>query len=498
MSAATRYLAIDLGAESGRGLMGTLEGGRLSLEEVHRFANGPVDVLGSLHWNVLGMYGNIRTALAHAADKCGGMASARGGRLDGIGIDTWGVDFGLLDSQDKLLGTPFHYRDSRTDGIVEAACRLVPKAEIFDRTGIQFMQLNTLFQLVSMVLSESPQLEIAETMLMMPDLFNFLLTGEKATEFSIATTSQMYDPRLGDWSRELCDKLGIPTRILQGLVPSGSVIGNLLPSLGDETGLGAVPVIAPACHDTGSAVAAVPMVEKGACYLSSGTWSLVGVELDKPLINDRVAELNFTNEGGVNGTIRFLKNIMGLWLVQESRRQWEREGESLSYDDLTQAAEAAEPFRSLLDPDDELFLKPGDMPAQIGKFCVKTDQPVPETKGQLVRAALESLALKYRWVVERLEEVTNNALDTIHIVGGGSQNALLNQLAADCTGRRVLAGPVEATAIGNILVQAVAREHLGSIAEARQIVRDSFDLAAYEPQTGQDWDAAYARFVELT
>jgi sugar (pentulose or hexulose) kinase len=491
MSAPTRYLAIDLGAESGRGLVGTLDGGRLSLEEVHRFANGPVDVLGALHWNVLGMYGNIRTALGQAADK-GGDA------LDGIGIDTWGVDFGLLDSQGKLLGNPFHYRDSRTDGMVEAACARVSKAEIFARTGIQFMQLNTVFQLVSMVLSESPQLEIAQSMLMMPDLFNFLLTGEKATEFSIATTSQMYDPRLGDWSRELCDQLGIPTRILQALVPSGSVIGNLLPSIADETGLGAVPVIAPACHDTGSAVAAVPMAEKGACYLSSGTWSLMGVELQEPLINDRVAELNFTNEGGVNGTIRFLKNVMGLWLVQESRRQWEREGESLSYDDLTQAAQEAQPFRSLLDPDDELFLKPGDMPARIGRFCAKTDQRAPETKGQLVRAALESLALKYRWVVERLEEVTGNALDTIHIVGGGSQNALLNQFAADCTGRRVLAGPVEATAIGNILVQAIAREHVGSIAEARQIVRDSFELATFEPSAEQDWDAAYARFAALT
>lgn len=490
VSAATHYLAIDLGAESGRGLVGVLADGRLSLEQVHRFPNGPVEILGSLYWNVLGMYQDIQAALHAAAERCDG-------RLDGIGLDTWGVDFGLLDRHHKLLGNPYHYRDSRTDGMIEAACERVPREEIFRRTGIQFMQLNTVFQLFSLVHSQSPQVDVAETMLMMPDLFNFFLTGERATEFSIATTSQLYDPRAKEWAWSLCRDLGIPTRLLQPLVPSGTILGVLRKGIAEETGLEGTPVIAPACHDTGSAVAAVPLTEHGACYLSSGTWSLMGVELKEPLINDRVAELNFTNEGGVNGTIRFLKNIMGLWIVQECRRQWEREGETLSYADLTAAAREAQPFRSLLDPDDELFLKPGDMPAQVRRYCEQTDQPAPETKGQFVRAALESLALKYRWVVERLEELTGDSLDTIHIVGGGSQNALLNQLAADCTGRRVLAGPVEATAIGNILVQALARGHVESLTAARQIVRDSFDLTTYEPQPEADWEAAYQRFLQL-
>ena len=489
MSEIARFLAFDLGAESGRGVLGTLDEGTLKLQEIHRFSNGPVRVLDSLHWDVLKMQEETKTALE--------LCAKNGSELDGIGFDTWGVDFALIGRNNTLLGHPYHYRDKLTDGMIEEAFRRVPREEIFQRTGIQFMKLNTLYQLLAMSLMNSPLLEVAETLLMMPDLFNFLFTGRKVSEFTIATTTQFYDPRERNWSKPLFDKLGLPYHILPEIVPAGTEIGPLLPSVREDAGLGEVPVIAPACHDTGSAVAAVPAKGENWMYISSGTWSLLGVEIPEPIINDLALKYNFTNEGGVGNTIRFLKNITGLWLIQECRRTWEEAGESLSYDDITKIAEEARPLVSLIEPNYEPFLSPGDMPSRIRDFCKETGQPVPETKGAVVRCALESLALKYRWGVERLEEILGKNLDVIHIIGGGCQNALLCQLTADATGRQVVAGPVEATAIGNIMMQALTTGYVASIAEARDLIRRSFKVITYEPRSVSGWDDAYSRYLEI-
>ena len=484
------FLAVDLGAESGRIVAGHLDEGRISLEEVHRFPNGPVTVRGSLFWDILGLWRNIKVGLAKAAVQFGD-------RISGIGLDTWGVDFGLLARDGSLLGNPYHYRDSRTNGMMEAAFAKVPREEIFARTGIQFMQLNSLYQLVAMVEADSPILGIADRFLNIPDLLNYWLSGRMVSEFSIATTTQCYDPRAGDWAWEMLEKLGIPTGIFGEVVPPGTVLGPLSDDVAEETGLAGVPVVAPATHDTGSAVAAVPMDPENAIYLSSGTWSLMGIEVKEPVINERMLAYNLTNEGGVEGTFRLLKNIMGLWLVQECRRQWQHEGEEYSYSEMVDMAAAAPPFGPLVYTGDVRFLPPGDMPGRIRDFCRETGQRVPETKGEILRTALESLALEYRWVAERLDEVAGRHLETIHIIGGGSKNVLLDQLAADATGRVVITGPVEATALGNVLVQAIALGFLSSVAEGREVIRRSFDLRVFEPRDTGAWDAAYARYLEL-
>jgi len=485
-----QFLALDLGAESGRGVLGKLDGKRLQLEDVHRFPNGPVRVLGSMHWDVLRLFSEMKKALSLAAAQAGGS-------LAGVGVDTWGVDFGLLGPGDVLLGNPYHYRDERTVGMVEEACRRVPREEIFGHTGIQFMELNTVYQLLAMAVAESPLLDLAQVLLMMPDLLNFWLTGAKVSEFTIATTSQFYDPRLGDWSRELLTKLGIPTHFLPKIVPPGAVLGDLLGSVADETAASGVRVVAPACHDTGSAVAAVPASTPDYAYISSGTWSLMGIEIKEPIIGSDALRFNFTNEGGVCGTFRFLKNIMGLWLVQECRRVWAGRGDEYSYEQLTNLADDAPPFGALVEPDDPLFLRPGDMPARIRQLCEHTNQDPPHEHGAILRCALESLALKYRWVLERLEELLGKRLEVVHIVGGGSQNHLLNQFAADAMNRPVITGPVEATAIGNILMQAIALGYLSSLNEARDVVRNSFEVKTYEPQSPEQWDEPYQRYLKL-
>lgn len=483
------FLALDLGAESGRGMLGFLEDGNFRLEEIHRFLNGPVRVGNSLFWDVLRMWEEIKMCIRLAGQKYGG--------LQGIGVDTWGVDFALLGKGDILLGNPYHYRDKRTNGMLEEAFRRVPKERIYFRTGIQFIQLNTLYQLLAMRVEDSPLLGIAETFLMMPDLFNFWLTGVKVNEFSIATTSQFYNPIQGDWDRELLEEMDIPHHFLQKIVPSGTVLEELLPSVSEEVGLRGVPVIAVACHDTGSAVAAAPGEGEDWAYISAGTWMLMGVEIKKPIINQRSFELNFTNEGGVGGTFRFLKNIMGLWLIQESRRTWASKGEEYTYAELTQMAEDARPFSAIVEPDHPSFLPPGDMPTRIADFCRKTGQESPQTKGELVRCILESLALKCRWVLEKMEEMMGRRLERIHIFGGGSQNTLLCQFVADATNRVVLAGPVEATATGNALVQALALGYIKSHEEMREIVRNSFEVKVYEPVYTSAWDTAYERFLKL-
>jgi rhamnulokinase len=494
-------LALDLGAESGRAMLGQFDGGRLRLSEVHRFTNGPIRIpaypgpapAGSrkaahLHWDILHLWSEILRGLGLAA---------QGGTLAGMGLDTWGVDFGLLDRHDVLLGNPYHYRDDRTDGMLEEAFRRFPREEIFAQTGIQFMQLNSLYQLLSMVLQQSPALENARTFLTMPDIFNYWLTGRKVCEFTNATTTQCYNPRLKDWARPMLEKLGIPAHIFPEIVPPGTLLGPLSAAAADVAGVPPLPVIAPACHDTGSAVAAVPSQNPNHIWISSGTWSLIGTTVREPLINPQSLGFNLTNEGGVNGTFRLLKNVTGMWLVQECRRTWAQQGQEYSYDDLTALAHKAAPLQSFVDPDAPDFFNPGDMPARMQAFCSRTVQPVPQSQGALVRGALESLALKYRWVLERLEVMLGRRMEVIHIVGGGSKNRLLNQLTANATGRPVITGPVEATAIGNLLVQGIALGEIASADEGREIVCRSFEVETYEPAPGDAWEAAYSRFVEI-
>jgi rhamnulokinase len=470
-------------------MLGALDGGVLSLTETHRFPNGPVRLPDGLHWDVLRLWSEIKAGIA---------AAVKGGaKLSGLGLDTWGVDFALLDRDGALLGNPFHYRDARTDGMLEEAFRRMPRADIFARTGIQFMQINTLYQLLAMAQAQSPILEAARTFVTIPDLFNYWLSGEIANEFTNATTTQCLDPRTRDWARPVLAALGIPEHIFGRVMEPGASLGALRPDVASETGAGAAEVLLPACHDTGSAVVAVPARNENFAWISSGTWSIMGAEVRQPVLSAPALAYNFTNEGGAFGTWRLSKNIMGLWLVQECRREWQRQGESLSYDELTRLASEADPFLALIDPDDDTFLHPGDMPGRIRAWCDKTSQPVPGTKGQVLRVALESLALKYRWTLERVEELSGKRLDPVHIIGGGTKNRLLNQLTADATGRTVVTGPVEATAIGNVLVQAIGLGHLGSLAEARAVVRNSFAVEEYYPGNRAGWDEAYAKLQKL-
>jgi rhamnulokinase len=486
MSAAKQFLAFDLGAESGRGVLGRLDGSRLSLEVIHRFPNGAVRTLDTLHWDVLHLYSEMLQTLR--------LCAAKHGTLDGVGVDTWGVDFGLLGRGGVLLGNPRHYRDPHTEGMMEQAFARVPRAEIFRHTGIQFMRFNTLFQLLALARDRSPLLDAAETLLFMPDLFHYFFTGIKVNEYTDASTSQMLNPHTRSWAQELLRAFALPSKIFGTLIQPGTVLGPLRPALVQETGINAASVIAPASHDTASAIVAVPASASSWAYISSGTWSLMGVELKQPLVSEAALAANFTNEGGVGGTIRFLKNIMGLWLVQECRRAWERAGAAYSYDELMRQAEAATPFASLVNPDDPSFILPANMPAALADFCRKSGQPAPESVGGTVRCALESLALCYRWVLERLETLTGQRAEVIHIVGGGSQNALLNQFTADACNRPVLAGPVEATAIGNVLVQALGVGVLGSLADAREVVRRSFEVRTFTPRQPDAWQAPYERF----
>jgi len=490
MAKTSNYVAFDLGASGGRTMVGRFDGEKVTLAEMNRFVNGPSQVLDTLYWDVLSLFGHMKAGLGQYSKTFGDDPA-------GIGCDTWGVDFGLIDRNGKLLGNPVHYRDARTDGMVEAAFEIVPRADIFEQTGIQFMQLNTLFQMLAMVKAGDPKLDAAERMLMMPELFNYWFTGIQANEFSEATTSQMFNPRTGDWAYPMLERMNIPTNILGEIVAPGTVLGPLEANVAQEVGLGDVPVVAIAGHDTGSAVVAVPAELPNYAYISSGTWSLIGIESPKPIINAESLKYNFTNEGGVFDTIRFLKNIMGMWILQECRRIWAMEAPELSWDEITTMGAEGPAFGSLIDPDAHDFLQPGDMPSRIQAYCARTGQAVPCTKPEIIRTVLDSLALKYRWALEKLEILLGQRLDAIHIVGGGSRNRLLNQLTADACQRAVIAGPVEATALGNVLMQAIALGQIGSLAEARQVVRQSFDVTAFEPGSGDGWDAAYETFVGL-
>src|SRR3972149_1067758 len=483
------FLAIDLGAESGRAILGHIDD-HLVLDEVHRFPNGPVRVGDHIHWDVLRLWSEIQNGLRIASDHSAGS-------LAGIGLDTWGVDFGLLDSSERLIGNPYHYRDSRTNGMIESVCRIVPREKIYDQTGIQFMQLNTLFQLFAMRQENDPALQNARVFLTWPDLFNFWLTGRKANEFTISTTPQCYNSRKKEWALELLAALDIPQSIFQPVIQPGIALEQLRRSVAEETSCARIPVVAVGCHDTASSVAAVPAEDADFIYISSGTWSLIGIESDEPIIDARSLSYNLTNEGGVCNKIRFLKNIMGMWLLQGSRREWAKAGKNYSYDDLTSLATQAPPLKSLIFVGDDRFLLPGNMVQRIKEFCRETNQPVPQTDGEVVRCILESLALEYRWNTMKLRELSGRSLLVIHIIGGGSRNFLLNQFTADVTGCMVMAGAGGAGALGNIVSQATRLGYLPSLAEARALVRRSFDVSSYQPGNTSLWDEAYIRYFKL-
>jgi rhamnulokinase len=487
------YLAIDLGAESGRVMAGLWNGKTIRLEEVHRFPNGPVHLAGSIRWDVLRLWAEIQHGLALAAKKYTGS-------IISVGADTWGVDFVLLTRQGEMLGHPFHYRDYRTNGVMEKALRKVPRSEIFAQTGLQFMQFNSLFQLLAVKQSMPGLLEQTDSLLFMPDFIHWALCGSREVEFTIASTSQCMNPVSRNWSVPLLRKFGLPTRIFPKIMPPGTTLGSLRPGVEERTDLGKVKVVAPPSHDTASAVAGVPTANTGRsnwAYLSSGTWSLMGVEVPRASLSKRTEELNLTNEGGLDGTYRLLKNIMGLWLVQQCKRSFDARGRTMEYGQLARLAAKAPALRSLVNPDDPRFLNPPDMPKAMQDFCRETGQPVPRSNGELVRCAYESLALKYRQVLGWLEELTGNSIEVIHIVGGGSKSEILNQFTADACQRPVLSGPVEATALGNLLVQVRSSGELSSLADMRAVVRKSSEVATFEPGRAEQWEAASQRFAEL-
>jgi rhamnulokinase len=486
------FAAVDLGAESGRVVAGHFDGQRLRLEETHRFPNQPVSVLGTLHWDVLRLWHDIQEGLSKLARS--------GAEVRSVGVDTWGVDFGLIDARGQLLGNPVHYRDKRHEGFMERAIEEAGRDAIFGPTGLQFMPFNTLFQLLALRERDPEMLSSARRLLFMPDLLHFWLSGQQTTEYTIASTSQMLDARERNWSSQLLSRFDLPPQVLGDIVQPGAEIAALHRDVARVTGLSTDTfVVAPGCHDTASAVAAVPAQGSDWAFLSSGTWSLMGMELREPLIDERVASLNFTNEGGVGGTIRFLKNIAGLWLVQGVRRSFARRGQEFSYAELTQLAAQAPPLQVLVEPDDPSFSAPDDMAQAIAEYAARTGQPVPQNEGAFVRCCLESLALKYRWTFERLEELRGAPLQVLHIVGGGTQNELLSQLTSDCLGRPVVTGPVEATAAGNILTQAMGQGAISDLEQLREVVRASFQLKTFAPNASsrQLWDEAYGRFEKF-
>lgn len=471
-------------------MLGTLSDGRLTLEEIHRFPNLIVRLDGTLRWDILRTFGELKEGLA----KLG----RRDLKAVSLSVDSWGVDYVWSGFGQAMLAPAHVYRDPRTEGPFEKALATVGREKIFSETGIQFMALNTLYQLIADMETSPDLYRHSDGFLCIADYLHFLFSGVRRMEESLASTTQIYNPRTRMWSQALIEAFGFPANAFPQIVPSGTKLGPLQPEIADETGLRGVDVVATCSHDTGAAVAAVPAAEgQDWAFLSSGTWSLIGVELDSPLLTDEARELNFTNEGGFGGTTRFLKNIVGLWILQECRRHWEREGHSLGYAELNQLAADAEPLRTLIDPDDPRFLKPGDMSAKIAAFARETGQPEPISPGAYTRCILESLALLYRETLARIEHLTGRTIRTLHIVGGGSQSALLNQFAADATGRKVLAGPVEATAIGNILIQAIVAGHLRSLAALREASRASFPVVSFVPSASPEWLAAIERFGVL-
>ena len=479
------YLAFDFGAESGRAVLARLQSGILTTEEVHRFANEAVEYGGSLHWDVARLWFEVRKALAGLEET----------ELTSIGVDAWGVDYALLGKDGELLQNPYHYRDRRTEGVMEEVLRKVTREEIYNATGIQFMPINTLYQLYA-TQRKSPEIfEAARRLVTIPDLFNYWLTGNAVCEFTNATTTQMVDPVKRTWAAALLQRLELPIDLLAPIVEPGSIIGTILPGIARQSSLAGTPVIAPACHDTGSAVAAIS-ARNGTAFLSSGTWSLLGTELDFPIITSDALRLNFTNEGGVCGTTRLLKNVMGLWMLRCCRQSWAAQGHGYDYRELMELASSEPSFCHLIDPDDESFLRPQDMLAAIDDFCSRTHQPGPQGPGAYVRTVLESLAFKYRIVLRNLEQVTGTRIEQVRIIGGGSKNRLLNQITADATGRTVLAGPAEATALGNVAIQVLATGGASSLEEVRAVVDRSFPTEVFKPLETDKWDHHAERFEQ--
>ena len=493
------YLALDLGAESGRAILGTLDKGKITLSEEHRFLTGPenlptmypdrvpelLDGDNSLVWDFIRFWHEIKEGIRIASRK---------GKLEAVGVDTWGVDFALLDKNGLLIASPYNYRDSRTNGMLKEAFSRLPKETIYEITGIQFMSLNSLYQLLAMSSSESPLLQIADKFLMVPDLINYWLTGRAVAEFTEATTSQCYDSRNGRWSEEIISAMEFPKHIFPEVVPPGTVLGPLRRSVAAELECETL-VVATATHDTGAAVCAVPAKVKDFIWISSGTWSIVGMNTPKPVINELSYKYNFTNEGGLDGTFRFSKNVMGLWVVQQCRRQWQKEGKDYSYTELTELAQKAPLLKSFVDPDYDEFLRPGEMVAKVQEYCRLTDQPAPENEGEVIRAVLQGLALRYRYVIEKLEEISGKKTTTIHIVGGGTKNWLLNQFTADALGREVVTGPVEATATGNLIVQAIAKGDIADWQAGVSVIRNSFEISTFLPGDQAPWNTAYDSFI---
>lgn len=483
-----RVLAFDFGASSGRAIIGCFDGDKITLEEVHRFSNDPVSVGGTVYWDVLRLFYEIKQGIIKAKIA---------GGFDSIGIDTWGVDFGLIDSEGKLMENPVHYRDARTVGLVDEAFKTMPKERLYGITGIQFMELNTLFQLISLKKYRPWMLERADKMLFMPDLFGYMLTGKMCAEYSIASTSQLIDLDKKTWSKEILDAFGIKESVFAPLVQPGTVLGELSKEVCEECGVDPVPVISVCGHDTQSAITSVPCEDGDFAFLSSGTWSLFGTELDKPIVNETSMNINITNEGGFDGSTGFLKNIIGLWLIQESRRQWKREGKEYSYADLEKLALAAEPFKCFIDPDAPEFVPHGNIPERVREFCRKTGQYVPETVGEIMRCIYESLAMKYRLTFEKLRECTERDYPVIHVIGGGTKDGLLCQMTANSCDRTVKAGPIEATVMGNVAVQLMSDGSVKNIGQARKIVADSSELKTFEPKDTDKWAGAYEDFLKI-
>jgi rhamnulokinase len=485
-----KLLAFDYGASSGRGILGRYNGQKLSMEEIHRFSNDPLMVHGSFFWDTLRLLHEMKQGII----KC----MKNGDRdISCLAIDTWGVDYGLLNKKGQLIGNPYHYRDSRTEGMIEEADRLVGKKEIYQKTGISFEKYNTLYQLMSMSRNGSKELDEAAALLFTPDLLAYFLTGEKVSEYTIASTSQMCNAFSRDWDKELLSKLGIPTHMLQNIIKPCSITGSITHLVSEELTCPQIKVAAVAGHDTASAVVSIPAIDGKYAFLSSGTWSLMGIESPKSIISDDAFLMNYTNEGGVFDTTRILKNIVGLWIYQECKRDWDKKGEVMSFDELEQQALNAKPLRLFINPDNQEFYSPGNMPNKIVEFCKRTGQSVPETKGEIVRCIMESLALKYRMTLFGLEKLVGGEIPVLHILGGGCKNVLLCKLTANAIGRPVIAGPVEATAIGNLTGQLIALGELNGINEARIMIKSSFPTVDYMPENTSEWDDAYERFEKI-
>ncbi len=484
-----KVLAYDFGASSGRAILGVYDGKKIHIEELHRFSNDPVNLNGTLYWDILRLFHEMKVGLIE-------VKKAGHGDIESIGIDTWGVDFGLIDKDGRLLENPVHYRDKRTDGIMEEVWDKVGKRHLYERTGTQFMQFNTLYQLYSLVKKRPELLKRADRLLFMPDLLSYFLTGKKVAEFSMASTAQMLNTRTGDWDYELLEKLGIPVRILEKVTDSATVIGKLSEQVCNETGLQPITVTAVAGHDTGSAMIATPADTDLFAFLSSGTWSLLGSELPKPIVNDLSYKHEYSNEGGINRTARLIKNIMGLWIYQECRRQWNKEGNLASFDELEAAARKAKPFACLIDVDHQDFYPPGDMPDRVADFCRRTGQYVPKNRAEIVRCIMESLALKYRYAFDGLCEIVGSRIPKLHMVGGGCKNAMISQFTADALGIEVTAGPVEATAVGNIAAQLIALGKIKDLKQARAIIKESFEVKSYFPENRELWEEKYDYYLK--